>query len=106
MALKLRETMWATMRPDCYGGKSCDKIRPQWSTYGDGDKQGEEGERTLQLAARSFPPGTKITIAEPQCPKCGEVRDPIFPAPKRGPLFAAKCGCGFDWNEWTLEQFS
>jgi hypothetical protein len=102
---KLRETMWAEMTPDCYGGATCDKIVPRWYAHADGDRDGDY-EGTLKLASRTFPPGTKIVISEPLCPKCEALREPIYPTPKRGPLYSGKCECGFDWDEWTLEQFS
>jgi len=101
-----RETMWAEMKPDCYGGEGCDEIVPGWATYAEGDKQGGDGEAALELAARTFPPGTKVTISEPTCPQCGDLREPIFPIPAEGPLYAGPCDCGFDWDAWVLEQYS
>jgi hypothetical protein len=104
--VELRETMWAEMSPDCYGGSNCDRIVPGWNAYADGDMEAEDGIATLRLAARTFPPGTRISISEPCCPKCGETRSAIYPTPKRGPLFADKCDCGFDWKAWTLDNYS
>lgn len=103
---KLRETMWAEMKPYCYGGASCDQILPRWDAYADGDMDSDDSLRTLNLNARTFPPGTRVVISEPVCPNCGEGRDVIFPRPKRGSLFAPKCDCGFDWGAWTRDQFS
>jgi len=105
-AHKMRETMWAEMKPNCYGGEACDKIVPQWDAYADGDMDSDDGLTVLRLSARTFPPGTKVVISEPCCPDCGETREPIYPTPKRGPLYAGKCQCGFDWDNWTLEQYS
>lgn len=104
--IKLHESMWFTMSPDCYGGKSCDKIVPRWHCYADGDKDSDHQREPLKFDARRFPPGTKIIVQEPACPECMEVRSPIYPTPKRGPLFAPKCSCGFNWDEWTLNEFS
>lgn len=101
-----REVMWAEMRPDCYGGEGCDEVVPGWSTYADGDKQGEDGEEVLTLAARTFPPGTRVTVEEPLCPQCGDLRCPKFPPPDDGPLYPDRCDCGFDWAAWTLERYS
>jgi hypothetical protein len=105
-AVEYTETMWAEMKPDCYGGKTCDKIEPQWWTYADGDKEGGYEHAPLQLAARTFPPGTKIVVSEPLCPQCSEPREPKFPTPKKGPLYAGPCRCGFDWDAWVLGEYS
>lgn len=102
----LRETMWAEMKPDCYGGETCDQIEPRWYTYAAGDKQGGYEHDPLILDARGFPPGTKIVISEPVCPKCGDQREHIFPHPETGVAFVNKCDCGFDWDAWVLEQYS
>lgn len=105
-ALPTHATMWFEQSPDCYGGKTCDQIVPRWHCYADGDKDSDYQYEPLRLDARSFPPGTKITVTEPTCPDCGETRSLKFPAPKRGSLFMDKCSCGFDWNGWTLDQYS
>lgn len=103
---KLQATMWAEMKPDCYGGKDCDEIEPRWHTYADGDKDASDQHEPLTLDARIFPPGTKVTIEEPHCPQCGEPRYQKFPPPKTGPLFDDKCECGFDWDEWTRNTYA
>jgi|JI10StandDraft_1071094.scaffolds.fasta_scaffold696625_2 hypothetical protein len=106
MNLKLRETMWAEMKPNCYGGAAGDKVLPRWDAYVDGDMESDDSRTLLRLSARTFPPGTKVVISEPLCPACGEGRSAIYPPPKRGPLFASKCECGFDWDAWTLDKYS
>lgn len=98
--------MHAEMKPDVYAGASCDRVRPQWNCYCEGDKEAEDGSSILKLAARTFPPGTTVVVSEPVCPNCGEGRALKFPTPSRGPLFAGRCDCGFDWDAWTLEQYS
>jgi len=100
------ETMWFTMEPDVYGGKSCDKVIPRWHCYADGDKDSDHQREPLKLDPRSFPPGTKIIVVEPACPDCGEPRSIKYPMPKRGPRFVSKCRCGFDWDQWVLNQYS
>ena len=75
-AIDRKETMWATMVPDVYGGETCDKIVPRWDTYAAGDKDGAFIHEPLQLDPRTFPPGTKIVISEPVCPTCDEPREP------------------------------
>lgn len=104
--ISYRATMWAEMKPDCYGGKTCDQIRPRWYTYADGDKDASYENEPLNLAARSFPPGTKVTVQEPSCPECGDQRSPKWPTPKRGPIYEGPCTCGFDWDGWVLDQYS
>lgn len=99
------QTMRAEMVADCYAGKKCDQIRPHWNAYCEGDKQDDDFDGPLVLDMRQFPPGTMVIVSEPVCPKCGEVRSPKFPQPKRGPIFAKKCDCGFDWEAWTHEQY-
>lgn len=104
--IKTRETMWATMKPDVYGGATGDQIVPRWHVFADGDKQSEDIHDALDLPPGRFPPGTRIVIHEPACPQCDQTRFPIYPMPKTGPLFASKCDCGFDWDKWVLEEFS
>lgn len=106
VTLKLRETMWAEQSPDVYGGEKSDEIVPLWSCRSENDKGDSDTIETLQLAARTFPPGTQVWISEPLCPQCDEPRQLKFPIPRHGPTFAAKCDCGFDWDEWTRDQYS
>lgn len=105
MTIETRATMWATMQPDMYGGKECDELVPRWWCYGAGDKDGDHQHDPLALDAKRFPPGTKVTVEEPMCPTCGEIRGVSFPKGKP-PAFDAKCDCGFDWEEWTANEFS
>jgi hypothetical protein len=92
-----RQTMRAEMRPDCYGGETCDQIQPRWNAYAHGDKQDDYTREPLTLDAKHFPPGTMVIVQEPTCPECDELREPPFDKP---------CRCGFDWNAWTLSQYS
>lgn len=102
-----RETQWAVMSPDVYGGNTCDKVEPRWLCEADGDHGGADHQtKPLQLSARTFPPGTKVTISEPLCPQCQQLREPIWPTPKKGPIYSGKCGCGFDWDAWVSAEFS
>lgn len=106
--MKYRETMRAEQAPDVYDGTECDQHRPRWVGSAEGDKEGDGpiGE-TIDLAAKTFPPGTRVIVLEPVCPECGEV-----PASKRLPIDPEikidgwECGCDFDWKEWAEEQFS
>lgn len=103
--IRHEETMWAEMKPDTYAGKNCDQIRPQWECHADGDMDSDTQE-TIKLSARTFPPGTKIVISEPVCPKCSERREPQFTKPNRNVVFSGPCRCGFDWDKWVKEQYS
>lgn len=104
--IKRRETMHAEMKPDVYDGPNCDQVRPRWWTYADGDKEGGFEHEPLTLDARLHPPGTRISVMEPVCPNCDETRESIIPPPATGPCFKSKCRCGFDWDNWTGEQYS
>lgn len=103
--VKYEETMWAEMKPDTYAGPKCDKVKPRWECYAAGDMDSGV-ETVVRLHANVFPPGTKITISEPLCPKCGELREPAHPG--RGAavvVYKGPCRCGFDWDRWTLERY-
>lgn len=109
-----RETMWAEMKPDCYGGDGCEEITPNWYSYAEGDKQGGDDGDTLSLSAKTFPPGTRIVVSEPICSNCGEVpsrsREPItFIAPDEGSEvteYIWTCGCDFDWRAEAMLQYT
>lgn len=98
---KYRVFMWGEMKPYCYDGPDCDQIRPQWSTYCDGDKEGESGLEELEMKAAQFPAGTKITIEIPMCPNPDCELDSDFAYYQDN-----ICDCGFDWNEWTLNRYN
>jgi hypothetical protein len=97
--------MWAEMKPDMYGGETCDQIRPRWRCYALGDKDSDYT-AILTLDARTFPPGTKVIISEPVCPQCDEVRSPQYPIPDHGAIFEGPCRCGFDWDGWVAGEYS
>lgn len=106
MKVELQETMWAEMKPDIYVGPNCDRHKPEWEVYADGDMDSDKL-TMLKLSARLFPPGTKIVISEPVCPNCGERREPKNPG--RGasaPNYAGPCRCGFDWDSWVEGEYS
>lgn len=101
-----RKVQWAEMSPDVYAGENFDEIKPRWWAEADGDMDGDFI-AVLKLAAHTFPPGTKVVISEPVCPSCGDLREPVFPRPKEGePLYSGPCSCGFDWDAWTLDEYS
>lgn len=97
--MEYRETMRAVQAPDIYDGPNCDRHRPRWSGSAEGDMDGEGPiGPTLKLAAKTFPPGTKVTIEEPVCPECHMV-------PTRWPRRGWKCECDFDWKSWAEDEF-
>lgn len=103
--LERREVAWAEHRPDLYGGDECDELVPGWHCYADGDKDSEDGVETLELAAATFPPGSKVVISEPVCPSCGDYR-PRGIESAGEPAFKAQCDCGFDWDAWVSGEFA
>lgn len=91
--------MWAEMKPDCYDGEKCDQLKARWQCACLGDMGDETDPNPIELNPATFPPGTKITIKVPDCPECGESSDMHkFPP--------GSCTCGFDWKQWTYEQYS
>lgn len=95
---RTRETMCAVQAPDVYAGENCDQHRPRWVGSGEGDKDGDtEIGGTLSLAASTFPPGTIVTVAEPECPHCHMVPS------QRGDGW--QCECDFDWRAFTEDHF-
>ena len=99
--IELVETEWFEMKPDVYGGKDFDEHIPMWNGYADGDKQDDTTRQPLVFDPKDYPPGTKIVVKEPVCPKCGEVFENCM---VRG------CGggndCDFDWKEWAEDRYS
>jgi len=90
-----REIMWAEMSPDLYDGDKCDEICPRWYVYAEGDMDGDYEEKLLELSPKNFPPGTKITISLPCCPKCGEDVEEC----------RIDDDCDFDWDLWRDNEY-
>ena len=91
--------MRAIQAPDVYAGEACDQHAAQWVGSADGDKDGDGpiGE-TLNLAAVTFPPGTVVTVAEPECPQCNIIPSWV------GDRW--ECECDLDWRAFAEDQFS
>jgi hypothetical protein len=95
-----------TQEPDCYDGETCDKHRPRWMTEYPKEGKEEDGEvLKIELDARTMPPGSRVTIEVPCCPKCGEPADFSGKDGKRYRKWP-KCRCGFSWAKWVEEHFS
>jgi hypothetical protein len=90
--LDYHQIMWAEQKPDFYAGPTCDQQKPGWDCYAEGDMDSESGLEVIELAARTFPPGTKIVVSVPICPECSEQVE--------------LCDCGFDWESWARDQYS
>lgn len=96
--VKYSEIARATVIPDVYSGKNHDQIsnKPNWHGWFDGDMDGEGViGPLLKLAAKTFPPGTKISIQTPICPCCNTDKE-----------MQDKETCKFDWDKWTIDQYS
>lgn len=109
---EFRETMWAEMKPDCYGGKHCNELRPRWEAYAEGDKD-EDTTDTIDLAASTFPPGTKIVVSEPVCPICDStpsrsLKQETFHDEDGNEIteYTWTCQCNFDWRTHALNEYS
>jgi hypothetical protein len=98
--MEYRSVMWIEMTPDVYGGHKCNEHIPRWNCYADGDKQDNTVTEPVKFNPKDFPPGTKIVISEPLCPKCDEVYENCIGCRKEDD------GCDFDWKEWTENQYS
>lgn len=104
--MEYRPIMGATQHPDLYDGETCDQERSQWHGWAEGDKGDGDNSEILSLAACTFPPGTKVEISVPECPKCTEPFDCGF-NPETGKIERDhKCQCGFDWDAWVAGEFS
>jgi hypothetical protein len=102
--VRLMERAEWVMEPDCYSGKTCDKMRPRWMTSYPKEGKEEDGETLkLEIDAASMPPGSRVVIEVPVCPQCGDPADimvDVLSKHKRWP----RCTCGFSWNKWAREK--
>jgi len=91
--------------PDCYDGNNCNQLRPRWMTSYPKHGDEEYGEvLKLEIDAYQVPPGTRVIIEVPVCPKCGDPAD--MNEPRRRQRKWPNCDCGFSWSKWTEEQYS
>lgn len=96
--MEFTETERIRQEPDVYDGPNFDQHRPRWITSY--PKEGDdEIEGNVILAAEDFPPGTRIIIQEPICPKCGEIYENCMVRGGDNP-------CDFDWKQWVDETYS
>ncbi len=97
--LEYRDQMWFEQKPNVYGGDNLDEHIPQWWGYAAGDKQDDMTHDHLVFRSEDFPPGTKIIVKEPLCPKCNEVYANCMVRGRDG-------DCNFDWKSWAEGQYS
>jgi hypothetical protein len=103
--IKYYECQTWRQEPDVYSGKTCDKQRPRWMTSYPKHGDEEHGEiLELKIDAWKCPPGTRITIEMPICPKCGDPAEIV--QPNRRQRKWPNCRCGFSWSKWVEEEFS
>lgn len=95
MSTNYQAIILAEMKPDLYDGDKCDEVRPRWWAYADGDMEGDFTE-VMSFDAKSFPPGTKITVSVPCCPMCGQQVE----------LCSTDDSCYFDWDNWRDDKYS
>lgn len=94
--------------PDCYAGERSDQQRPRWMTSypKEGDEEDSETLK-LEIPAASMPPGSRVTIEVPCCPKCGDPSDINVGS---GDMVAFQewpdCHCGFSWRKWAEGRFA
>ena len=92
--------------PDCYDGKSCDQHRPRWMTSYPKEGDEEDGETLkLEMKATQYPPGTRVTIEVPCCPKCGDPAD-MNGGDGKDYRKWPNCDCGFSWRKWVEANFA
>lgn len=94
-----RQTFW--MEPDH------DEGRPRWMTSYPKEGREEDGETLrLEIPAKCMPPGARVTIEVPCCPKCGDPADMNDPQKPEGTHPWPACDCGFNWQKWSEETHS
>lgn len=74
--LKYEDRQIFRQEPDCYSGPDCGGHRPRWMTSYPKEGDEEDGEvLKLEIDAKSMPPGSRVIIEVPCCPKCGDPAD-------------------------------
>lgn len=76
-----------------------DEHEPMWEGSADGDMGSDTDKSPIILKPSDFPPGTKVVVSEPLCPKCGECFENCMVRGRPG-------DCDFDWKNWAEEQYS
>lgn len=101
--------MRAEVKADCYAGKDCDQVQTFFELYCDGDRDSDESYKDITIRLRELPPGATVEVKYPNCPQCGIPREDLFKSTRSGMKIVGHkptCCCGFNWEEWVLEQYS
>ena len=106
MMMQRSPIMTAEVKVDCYSGKNCDEQKKFFNIYCAGDKQDDDcHEPTLTITLADLPPGARVLVEYPCCPKCEWPREDVFEVGKGITGHAEKCHYGFDWMQWVEEQY-
>jgi len=104
-----RTIMRAEVTPDVYAGNSFNEVKNRFTVSSDGDMKSSTNSNDIVLQCKQLPPGTRITVNYPCCPGCGTARKDkteFIDGLHQIVGHVDKCDCGFDWNEWVLDQYS
>ena len=96
--IEYQEAIIGELKVDCYAGKNCDKHEKYWNVFAEGDMQDDnlgKGE-SFVVELNDHPPGTKVFVKEPLCPKCGS----FYIDCKDNP------NCNFSWLNFADELYS
>lgn len=105
--MKREKVSWAELKLDCYAGDNADEVYRYWETYSVDDKDSDISDKeVLELSLKYFPPGTQIIIMEPYCPECDLPRYGTLSVKTGQTEYHKKCPCGFNWEEWELNEYS
>ena len=87
------------LKVDCYAGENCDQHQKYWNCYAADDMQDEAlspDDHKFSIDLKDHPPGTKIIVSEPICPKCGLTFFDCNPDPD----------CDFSWSGFAEDLYS
>lgn len=104
------EIMRAEVKADVYSGKNCNQVKKHFEIYCDGDMDSDTSDEDIVIKLAELPPGARVSITYPCCPKCALPREDKFKQMDGGTLkivgHKSKCQCGFNWNNWVLNTYS
>ena len=99
-----RDIAWAELQCDVYDVKT-EKTK-SWYAYVDGDMDGDSDTGPFVVYVQHHPPGTKIVVSVPLCPKCGQDRSDCEEEQRnRDPADSDIDDCAFNWKMWDEERF-
>jgi acyl carrier protein len=107
--LQHHQIMGAEVKANVYAGDTCDQVENYFHVYCEGDKEASDDRDDIVIKVDELPPGTLISVKYPCCPECGQARcNEMEPSEGRWKItgHAAKCSCGFDWQEWVQCRYA